>query len=120
MKKLLLTLSLAILGCASPVQLIQGTPTPTLPPTETPAPTQTPLPTAEPGTEQNPLILALGPSPTPSEDMVSAGNVIAAFLEAFWSSSVSIPAPVRLGVGVGMWVVVALWLGLAGRVRAPR
>ncbi|MBP6177363.1 MAG: PhnD/SsuA/transferrin family substrate-binding protein [Anaerolineales bacterium] len=82
MKKLLLTLSLAILGCASPVQLIQGTPTPTLPPTETPAPTQTPLPTAEPGTEQNPLILALGPSPTPSEDMVSAGNVIAAFLES--------------------------------------
>lgn len=84
MKKILLTLSLAILGCAAPVQLIQGTPTPTptAVQTQTPSPTQTPLPTFAPGTEQNPLILALGASPHPSDEMIAAGNVIAAFLEA--------------------------------------
>jgi len=79
MKKILLTLSLAILGCTFPVQLIQGTPTPT--PTQPPAPTQTPLATPEPGTEKNPLILALGVSPRPSDEMIAAGDVIAAFIE---------------------------------------
>jgi phosphonate transport system substrate-binding protein len=82
MKKLLLALTLAILGCSSPVQLILGTSTPISTPTQTPAPTQTPPATAEPGTEQNPLILALGPSPRPSEEMISAGEVIAGFIES--------------------------------------
>jgi len=81
MKKILLTLSLAILGCTFPVQLIQGTPTPTPTPTQPPAPTQTPLATPEPGTEKNPLILALGVSPRPSDEMIAAGDVIAAFIE---------------------------------------
>ena len=82
MKKLLLTLSLAILGCSSPVQLILGTPTPTPTPTQLPAPTQTPLATPEPGTEKNPLILALGISPHPSPELIAAGEVIAAFIES--------------------------------------
>lgn len=82
MKKLLLTLTLAILGCSSPVQLILGTPTPIQTPTQTPAPTQTPIATAEPGTEQNPLILALGPSARPSAEMISAGEVISGYIES--------------------------------------
>ena len=81
MKKFLLTLSLAILGCISPVQLILGTPTPTPTPTQLPVPTQTPLATPEPGTEKNPLILALGVSPHPSAELIAAGEVIAAFIE---------------------------------------
>ncbi|MDO9301398.1 MAG: PhnD/SsuA/transferrin family substrate-binding protein [Anaerolineales bacterium] len=82
MKKLFLILSLAILGCSSPVRLILGTPTPIPTPTQFPAPTQAPLAPPEPGTEQNPLILALGPSPRPSAEMISAGEVIAAFIES--------------------------------------
>jgi phosphonate transport system substrate-binding protein len=82
MKKLFLVLTLAILGCSSPIQLISGTPTqiPTL--TQTPAPTQTPLAPPKLGTEQNPLILALGPSPHPDAGMVSAGKVIASFIQS--------------------------------------
>jgi phosphonate transport system substrate-binding protein len=82
MKNFFLILSLAILGCSSPVQLILGTPTPIPTPTQLPAPTQTPLATPEPGTKQNPLILALGPSPRNSAELVSAGEVIAAFIES--------------------------------------
>jgi phosphonate transport system substrate-binding protein len=82
MKKLFLALTLAILGCSSPVRLILGTPTPI--PTATPisAPTPTPLAPPEYGTEQNPLILALGFSPRPSAEMLAAGEVIAAFIES--------------------------------------
>jgi phosphate/phosphite/phosphonate ABC transporter binding protein len=82
MKKVLLSLSLAVLGCTLPVQLTVGTPTPTPTVTLTPAPTQTPLATPQPGTDQNPLILALAPSPRPSEEMVSAGESLAAFIES--------------------------------------
>lgn len=84
MKKLFLSLSLAILGCSSPIQLTLGTPTqiPTAVATQILAPTQTPLAPPEPGTEQNPLILALGPSPRPSAEMISAGETIAAFIQS--------------------------------------
>lgn len=50
--------------------------------TQLPAPTQTPLATPDPGTEKNPLILALGVSAHPSPEMVTAGDVIAAFIES--------------------------------------
>ena len=82
MKKLLLTLSLAILGCSLPVQLTLGTPTATPTPLQLPTPTQTPLATPEPGTEKNPLILALGISPHPSDELIAAGEVIAAYIES--------------------------------------
>jgi phosphonate transport system substrate-binding protein len=82
MKKLFLILTFAILGCASPVQLILGTPTQISTPTQVLAPTQTPIIPPEPGTEQNPLILALGPSPRPSSFTLSAGEEIAAFIES--------------------------------------
>ncbi|MBK8422076.1 PhnD/SsuA/transferrin family substrate-binding protein [Candidatus Villigracilis saccharophilus] len=83
MKKLLLILSLAILGCSLPVQLqlTSGTPTPSPAPTQTPTPAPTPLPTSEPGTKTNPLILALAPSPRPDDAVAAAGQVIAAFIE---------------------------------------
>jgi phosphonate transport system substrate-binding protein len=84
MKKTLLTLTLtlAILGCTFPAQLISGTPTATPTIIQSPTLTQTPLATAEPGTEKNPLILALGVSPRPSAEMIAAGDVIAAFIES--------------------------------------
>ena len=82
MKKVLLVFSLAIFGCSFPVQLTFGTPTPIPPPTQTPAPTQAPLAPPELGTEQNPLILALAPSPRPSEEAIAAGDVIAAFIQS--------------------------------------
>jgi len=57
--------------------------TPTATPTLTPtlSPTQAPLSTPEPGTEQNPLILALAPNPRPTDAVISAGDVLAAYLE---------------------------------------
>ncbi len=82
MKKLLPVLILAILGCSFPVQLISGTPTPIPTLAPPPVPTLTPLVTPEPGTEQNPLILALSPAPRSSPDAIAAGEVIAAFIES--------------------------------------
>jgi phosphonate transport system substrate-binding protein len=82
MKKLFVILSLAVLGCSSPVNVILGTPTliPTL--AQTLEPTQTPPATAEPGTEKNPLILALSPSAHPSEESIAEGERLAAFIES--------------------------------------
>ena len=82
MKKLLVILSITILACSFPVQLTRETPTATSTLTPIPAATQTPLATPEPGTEKNPLILALAPSPRPSPEMIAAGEVIAAFIES--------------------------------------
>ncbi|MBI3169842.1 MAG: PhnD/SsuA/transferrin family substrate-binding protein [Chloroflexi bacterium] len=63
------------------MQVTLGNPTPTPTPTATPIPTQAPLATPEPGTEQNPLILALAPSAHPTEAVIAAGDVLAAYLE---------------------------------------
>jgi ABC-type phosphate/phosphonate transport system substrate-binding protein len=93
MKKLLLAITLAILGCSSPVQLISATPAPILTPTPILAPTQTPLAPPELGTEQNPLILALGSSPRPSAEMIAAGKVIAAFIQSHTGYKVVTVAP---------------------------
>lgn len=86
MKKLVLLLSIAVLGCSFPVRLTPETPTPEATPTHTPLPTQTPhaasSPQGEPGTEQNPLILALSPSPRPPEEVLEAGKVIATYLQS--------------------------------------
>ncbi len=82
MKKVLLILSLAILGCSFPVQLTLGTPTPIPTPIQTPTLTPTPPAPPELGTEKNPLILALAPSPLPSAEVVAAGEIIAAFIES--------------------------------------
>jgi phosphonate transport system substrate-binding protein len=92
MKKVLLTLFLAILGCSFPVQLTLGTPTPV--PTPTRSETPTPLAPPELGTEKNPLILALAPSPRPSAEMIAAGEVIAAFLESRTGYNIVASAPV--------------------------
>ena len=93
MKKVLLAFSLIVLGCSFPVQLISGTPTPIPTPIQTP--TLTPAPTAapEPGTQKNPLILALAPSPLASAEVVAAGQVIAAFIESRTGYSVVTVAP---------------------------
>lgn len=83
MKKTLLFITLLFtLGCSFPLQITLGAPTatPTLAPTL--VPTQAPLSTPEPGTEENPLILALAPSPRPNEAVVAAGDTLAAYLES--------------------------------------
>lgn len=93
MKKIFLVLTLAMLGCSFPVQLTLGTPTPVPSPTNTPAATSTPLATPDPGTEQNPLILALGPAARPQGDLIAAGETIAAFIESHTGYRVVTVAP---------------------------
>jgi phosphonate transport system substrate-binding protein len=82
MKKVLFVFSLLLFGCSLPLRVTLGTPTPTPTSTQPPTPTQTPLAPPELGTEQNPLILALAPSPRPSEEVIAAGDVIAAFIQS--------------------------------------
>ncbi|HTO54525.1 MAG TPA: stage II sporulation protein M [Myxococcota bacterium] len=41
--------------------------------------------------------------------------VIAASIEAFWSPRL-LPPPLKYGAGATLWLLVAAWLGLAGRV----
>lgn len=41
--------------------------------------------------------------------------VFAAFVEAFWSSTASIPDSVKFGVGGGLWLLTLLWLWRGGR-----
>lgn len=77
---LILTL-LFTLGCSFPLQVTFGTPTATPTLTPTPAATQAPLSPPEPGTDQNPLILALAANPRPSEAVIAAGDILAAYLE---------------------------------------
>jgi uncharacterized membrane protein SpoIIM required for sporulation len=44
--------------------------------------------------------------------------VLAAFIEAFWSSNRAIPAEIKYAVGAAGWLLVVLYLTRAGR-RAP-
>jgi phosphate/phosphite/phosphonate ABC transporter binding protein len=100
MKKFLLILFLAILGCSFPVQLTASTPTLIPTPTRSETPTLTPPPPtpAELGTKENPLILALAPSPRSSAEAVAAGEVIAAFLESRTGYTIVAVAPVTENV----------------------
>lgn len=81
MKKILLTLSLAVFGCSLPVQVSLGTHTPIPPPTQAPLVPPASSPQGEVGTEQNPLILALAPSTHPTEETIAAGELIEFFIE---------------------------------------
>ena len=81
-KSIILILTLLFtLGCSFPLQVTLGTPTATPTLTPTPAATQAPLSPPEPGTDQNPLILALAANPRPSEAVIAAGDILAAYLE---------------------------------------
>jgi uncharacterized membrane protein SpoIIM required for sporulation len=46
--------------------------------------------------------------------------LIAAWFEAYWSSSASVDPTVKYGVGAGLWVLVYGWLLLVGRGEVPR
>lgn len=48
---------------------------------------------------------------------VFAMLVLAAFIEAFWSSIGSIPAWIKYSVGIGLWAMFLAWLLLGGRGR---
>lgn len=83
MKKVLLLASLLfMLGCSFPFRLTVETPTVTPTFEATPALSPTPRATAQPGTDQNPLILALSPAAHPTDAFIKAGETIAALLEA--------------------------------------
>lgn len=43
--------------------------------------------------------------------------IVAAFIEAFWSSSSTLPIEVKLGVGALLWILVMYYCFLFGRVR---
>ncbi len=43
--------------------------------------------------------------------------VIAAFIEAFWSSKAMVPDSVKYGVGAGLWALVYGWLGFGGSLQ---
>lgn len=59
------------------------------------------------GRETLPLVLGAG-----------VMTALAAFLEAFWSSSAAIPPVVKFGVGGCLWVLVLAYFGFAGRRHA--
>jgi phosphonate transport system substrate-binding protein len=82
MKKLLVFfLSLSITtACSLPLSVVPATPTPTAS-LSTPVAIVQVLPTAEPGSEANPLILTLAPSPNPSQTVIDAANSLAQLLE---------------------------------------
>jgi len=40
--------------------------------------------------------------------------IVAAFIEAFWSSNASLPIAVKYSVGAVMWILV-LWYSFSGR-----
>ncbi|UVJ43175.1 stage II sporulation protein M [Pseudomonas sp. LS1212] len=42
--------------------------------------------------------------------------LIAAFIEAYWSSKTAIQAPLKYAVGAGLWLLVGTYLGFAGRM----
>ena len=96
MKRLFL-LSLILLAACSP--RVPATPLPTETPTPLPTPAATlitavPLrPSAEPGTEGNPLILALPPTGHPSDDLIKAANGLSARLENLTGYKIVTVAP---------------------------
>ena len=45
--------------------------------------------------------------------------LIAAFIEAFWSSSSTVPALVKYLVGAGLWLLVGAYFFFAGRISRP-
>ncbi|HNK64157.1 MAG TPA: PhnD/SsuA/transferrin family substrate-binding protein [Anaerolineales bacterium] len=85
-KKVLLILALMVmLGCSFPLKVtlgISGTPTPSPTLAATATATLALQATPEPGTENNPLILALVPSAHPDATVIAAGDAMAAYIEA--------------------------------------
>lgn len=45
-------------------------------------------------------------------------TLMAAFIEAFWSSHQYIPIPGKYAVGIALWIIVILYFALAGRRRS--
>ena len=53
---------------------------------------------------------------TPKLLIGAAGmTFVAAFIEAFWSSHGFLPFGLKIGVGIGLWVLLALYFGFVGR-----
>lgn len=94
MKKLLFSLALVgLIACSFPVFRGASTPTPPSAPTASSTSAPTPKPTPQPGSDENPLILALAPSPHRNEDMITAGDALAAQLEKLTGYTIVTAAP---------------------------
>ena len=95
MKKLLLASLLLLTACTLP-SFARPAPAPTESPTAEPSPGAiVPLqPTAEPGTEGNPLILAVAPTAHPSDDLIKAANDLAGRLQSLTGYKIVTAAPV--------------------------
>ena len=92
MRRFLFLCVLGLFACSLP-QVAISTPELAATPTSTLAATPTPQPTQPVGSEKNPLILALAPSPHPADDVVSAGRELSARLESLIGSHVVAVAP---------------------------
>lgn len=80
MKKILLVLAFSIVSCNLPVSIVLEVPataTASMPPL---LPSSTPAPTAQPGTTENPLVLALAPSPRPDPQAIEAAEKLSGYL----------------------------------------
>ncbi len=92
MKKLLAACLLLVTACTLPGGVVPtptGTPAP-IPTALTAAPLQ---PTAQPGTESNPLILALAPSTQPSTELIQNGQALAGRLQTLTGLHIVLVAP---------------------------
>jgi phosphonate transport system substrate-binding protein len=81
MKRFLFLCFLGLFACSFP-QVAISAPTPITTSAQTSTPTQTVQPTQPVGSAENPLILALAPSPHPTDEVVTAGKELAAKLES--------------------------------------
>ncbi len=84
---------LLTLGCSFASHLSPPTPAPPTAEITSAPPTQSPRPTAPPGSEQNPLILALAPNSHPSDEARSDAKQLAAHIEKQSGYRVIVVAP---------------------------
>ncbi len=83
MRRFLVLSLLGLLGCSLPfkVGVLPGGPLSPTPSPVPPQPTAAPTPLAPLGTSDNPLVLALPPSPQPQPDVLNAGQTLASLIE---------------------------------------
>lgn len=96
MKRLLLACLLFVTACTLPRGVLPSTPTasPSVASAVPTALTAVALqPTAQPGTEANPLILALAPSPQPSNEIIQSGQTLAGRLQSLTGLHIVLVAP---------------------------
>jgi len=87
----ILPVAVGLMACS--LSILGPTPTPTAAPTDTPTPLPTPRPTALPGSDENPLILALAPTAHPDEELIAAGETLVGQLHQLTGYSIVAAQP---------------------------